>query len=54
MNKMELLERLEDIRKYIKSAYALAYGGAIVGAVAQIMKCLNMLDEVIYGLTIVK
>ena len=54
MNKMELLERLEDLRRYINGAYALAYGGANVGAVAQIMNCLKMLDEVIYDLTIVQ
>ena len=51
MVKMELLERLEDLRKYIKGAYVLAYGCANVGAVAQITACLNMLDEVIYDLT---
>lgn len=50
MNKTELRERLEDLQKYIKYAYALAYGGANVGAVAQLMNCLNMLDVLLSDL----
>lgn len=54
MGNNEVIQRLEELRKYIRGAYVLAYGGANVGAVAQITKCLNMLDEVIYDLTIVQ
>ena len=53
MNKTELRERLEELRKYIKGACALAYDSANISAVAQITACLNMLDEVIYDLIIV-
>lgn len=50
MNKMELCERLEDLRKYIKGAYVLAYGGANGGAVAQLTYCLNVLDTLLSDL----
>lgn len=50
MNKTELREGLEELRKYIKGAYALAYGDANVGATAQLAYCLNMLDTLLSDL----